>query len=541
MNKSTLTGLSILSGVLLALPWHDHFSGLIITIAFLPLLIIEDHLYKSKDKNSHFDLIKFSSLSFLIWNIIATYWIKNSDFIAAIVVILTNTCFMSITFGLFHLTKKKFGNKTGNFSFIFYWISFEYIFLNTHLTWPWLNLGNAFAKDLKIIQWYEYTGVLGGTLWILILNLFLFKALKTYSQDRNHRVYLTKGFFYILALAVPILFSINIFNNYIEKGNDIKIALLQPNLDPYNAKYNIPQKQQTQLILNLADSIIDKDIDYVIAPETAISFPIWEHNLISDSSIISIKEFVNKHPNISFIIGASTYKEISNIEDATVTTKYNEKEKIHYNINNTALQIDTTNKIPSYYKSKLVSGVETMPFIHLFGFLEKFIIDFGGVTGILGTQDEREVFKNSISDIKIAPVICYESAFGEHVSDYVKKSANLIFVITNDGWWGNTPSYRQHLRLSQLRAIETRRSIARSANTGLSAFINQRGEIINNTEWWKKTAIKGSLKPNTQYTFYVKNGDFIGRISLFISIFLILYTIVGHFISNKKYKRHVSP
>jgi len=291
--------------------------------------------------------------------------------------------------------------------------------------------------------------------------------------------------------------------------------------------------------MNLADSIVDEDIDYIIAPETAISYPIWKHNFHSDSSIISIKEFVNQHPNISYIIGASTYKEISNIEDATVTTRYNEKEKIHYNSYNTALQIDKTSRIPTYYKSKLVSGVETMPFIHLFGFLEKLIIDFGGVTGILGTQDERLVFKNSTSDIKIAPVICYESAFGQHVTDYIKKEANIIFILTNDGWWGNTPGYKQHLRLSQLRAIETRRSIARCANTGISAFINQKGEIINKTDWWKIAVIKGTLKANSEYTIYVKYGDYIGRISMFISIFLFLYTFVNHFISNKKYKQPV--
>jgi len=538
MHKSTLTGLSILSGVLLALPWHDHFSGLIITIAFLPLLIIEDHLYRTKDYNSNFNLFKFSSLSFLIWNIIATYWIKNSDFIAATVVILTNTFVMSLTFGLFHLTKKKFGSKIGNFSLIFYWISFEYIFLNTHLTWPWLNLGNAFAKNLKLIQWYEYTGILGGTLWILILNILLFNTLKPYFQKGVHKFSLLKTSASILLFAVPILISLNLFKNYKEFGTDVKIALLQPNLDPYGEKYDIPQKQQTRLIMNLADSIVDEDIDYIIAPETAISYPIWEHKFQSDSSIISIKEFISKHQKISFIIGASTYKKLLS-DDVSVISSYDKKEKTYYNTYNTALQIDSSNKIPTYYKSKLVSGVETMPFIHLFGFLEELIIDFGGVTGILGTQDEREVFKNSISDIKIGPVICYESAFGQHVTDYVKKDANLIFIITNDGWWGNTPGYKQHLRLSQLRAIETRRSIARCANTGISAFINQKGEILDKTGWWKIAAIKNTLKVNSEYTIYVKYGDYVGRISMFISIFLLLYTFVNHFISNKKYKQPV--
>ena len=149
------------------------------------ILIVEDQLFKKKDQNNHSLLYRYSIITFLVWNIIATYWIKNSDIIAASAVIWTNTFLMSLTFGLFHITKRKFGSKIGVFSLIIYWISFEYIFLHAHLTWPWLNLGNAFAGDIKLIQWYEFTGTLGGTLWVLILNLTLFKAIKLYFQNKK--------------------------------------------------------------------------------------------------------------------------------------------------------------------------------------------------------------------------------------------------------------------------------------------------------------------------------------------------------------------
>jgi len=537
MKKNTLLIFSLLSGLLLALPWFQKFSGIISTIAFLPLLIIEDHIYKTKYSNEHFVLFKYSSLTFLIWNVIATYWIKNSDFLAAITVITTNTCFMSLTFGLFHSTKRKFGSKVGNFSFIIYWLSFEYIFINAELTWPWLNLGNAFANDIKLIQWYEYTGVLGGTLWILILNLILFKAIKSYFDNKKLRPSIIGFSIYILLLLMPTLISNHIFKNYKETGDNINIAVLQPNLDPYSEKYNISQNQQLNTIMTLADSIVDENIDYMIAPETAINKAIWENNLNTDSSILKIEEFINHYPNLNFIIGASTFKKISIKKKMPAAVRYNEKENFYYVAYNAALQIDTTQQIPIYYKSKLVSGVETMPYLHFFPFLEKLILDFGGVVGSLGTQNERDVFKNSNSGISIAPVICYESAFGEHVSDYIKKGANVIIVITNDGWWGDTPGYKQHLSCSQLRAIENRRSIARSANTGISAFINQRGELINHTKWWRKTAIKDTLKSNNKYTFYTRYGDYIGRIAHFLSIILVLYLIVNYLThKNKRFK-----
>lgn len=527
MKKNTFLLLSILSGVLLALPWYPSFSGILSTVAFVPLLIIEDQFNGKNDKSDSFILYRYSFITFLIWNIIATYWIKNSDFFAAFAVIFTNTFVMSLTFSLFHITKKRFGSKIGNISLIVYWISFEYIFLHAHLTWPWLNLGNAFACDIKLIQWYEYTGTLGGTLWILILNLIFYRALKSYFTNKIKLVSIINISIFIMLIIIPIIISKNIFKTYSESGESIKIALLQPNFDPYQEKYQISQDHQLSTIINLADSIIDKNTNYVIAPETAISNPIQEHKLNSDSSVLRIKKFINHNPNLSFIIGASTLKKIPQNQGIPVTARLNPQNNCFYNAHNTALQIDTTNQIPTYYKSKLVSGVETMPFLGIFSFLEKFILDFGGVTGSLGIQKEREIFTQSHLSVSIAPVICYESAFGEHVSDFIKKGANLIFIITNDGWWGNTPGHKQHLRLSQLRAIETRRSIARSANTGISAFINQRGEIIEKTEWWTQDAIKNNLKTNKKYTFYVKYGDYIGRISLFIGILLTINVLVS--------------
>ena len=163
-----------------------------------------------------------------------------------------------------------------------------------------------------------------------------------------------------------------------------------------------------------------------------------------------------------------------------------------------------------------------MPFSRYFSFLEKYIINLGGTTGSLGSQEEPSNFTSGNS-ILTAPVICYESIFGEYLTGYIKKGAGLIFVLTNDGWWKNTPGYRQHLSFARLRAIETRRSIARSANTGISAFINQRGDIMQQTKWWTRTALHGKIKTNDSLTFYVHYGDYIGRICAFMSVLLLLY------------------
>lgn len=530
MKKSLHLAFAILGGILLALPWYENFSGIITSIALVPLLLIEDSLAKKRNSGNQ-PLYVYSVLTFLIWNIIATYWIKNSNILAAGIVICSNTLAMSLVFGLFHITKRTFGNKIGYLSLIVYWLSFEYTFLHAHLTWPWLNLGNAFSGDIKLIQWYEFTGTLGGTLWVLILNITFFKTIKIYFQDKNIKKLLSNILVFILFLLVPILISKKIFNTYKETGEQVKIAVIQPNFDPYLEKYDTPQDGQLTRILGLADSIADESTNYIIAPETAISTPIWENNLNTDSSILRIRRFVYNYPNLNFIIGASTLTKVER-NQIGVCTKFNAKDSSYYNAYNAALQIDTTPQIPIYYKSKLVSGVETMPFLNLFGFLEKFTFDFGGVTGSICAQPDRSVFNQSKLSTSVAPVICYESAFGEHVSDYIKKGANIIAILTNDGWWGNSPGYKQHFRLSQIRAIETRRSIARCANTGISAFINQRGEIQKQTKWWVEDVIQDSLQVNHYLTFYAHHGDYIGRISVFVAVFIFLYTVVQYLMAK---------
>lgn len=125
----------------------------------------------------------------------------------------------------------------------------------------------------------------------------------------------------------------------------------------------------------------------------------------------------------------------------------------------------------------------------------------------------------------MAPVVCYESIFGEYVGDYINNGANLIFIITNDGWWRDTPGYKQHLAYARLRAIETRRQIARSANTGISCVVDELGNLHAEQPWWKEGYIMANLTPNNQKTFFVRFGDVLSKLASLITVLLIGYSI----------------
>ncbi|MBI4648061.1 MAG: apolipoprotein N-acyltransferase [Bacteroidia bacterium] len=326
-----------------------------------------------------------------------------------------------------------------------------------------------------------------------------------------------------LVVFVPVIISLSIYYSYQEKTCQKKIVLIQPNLDPYTEKFdNVEVAEQIKLILFYADSLTDNSTDYVLAPETAIPTGIWLDQLNNNPYIRAIKQFVEKHPNVKFIIGANTCRIYPNKESASVTAHIWKDSVRYFDFYNSALQIDTTSNIQIYHKSKLVIGTEKMPFATIFGFIENFIIDLGGFAGSNGIQEDRSIFYAPDDSVRIAPVICYETVFGQFVTDYVKKGANLIFVLTNDGWWDDSPIYCQHLAFSRLRAIETRRSIARCANTGISCFINQKGEYITTTGWWKPCAISGNININNKLTFYSRHGDYIPRFAVLISILLLI-------------------
>lgn len=137
----------------------------------------------------------------------------------------------------------------------------------------------------------------------------------------------------------------------------------------------------------------------------------------------------------------------------------------------------------------------------------------------MGLARSSHVFYSQ-NGVGVAPVICYKSIWGSWVGESVKNGAQFIAVITNDGWWGNTSGKDQHLMYAKLRAIETRRWVVRSANTGISGFINQRGDVIKQSTWWTSTALKADINLNDSLTVYVNNGDIIAKLAAILAVVL---------------------
>lgn len=521
MKTYQLFLLSLLSALLLAFGWFPHGFVPLLFIGFVPLLMVENEIFRNPTKYKTLTLFACSYLTFFFWNVLTTWWVKNASYGGAAMAICCNALLMTIVFLLFHKVKKRVGEKWGNIVFISFWITFEFLHLDWDLTWTWLTLGNAFADTPNWVQWYEFTGVFGGSLWVLISNVFIFNTVSNLKSRFSKKQTISLA----LIIAMPVLISYAVLAFKVQPlKEEVDVVIVQPNIDPYNEKFVAGYEKQLQKMLQLAAQKTDTATDYLFFPETALTEDLWENELNHASSIKTLKQFLKPFPKLKIIIGASTAKVYEADEALSATARKLRSQEGYYDSYNTALQLDNSDLIQVYHKSKLVPGVEKMPFPFIFKYLGKFAIDLGGTTGSLGTQEERSVFVSSDKKMKAAPVVCYESVYGEYVSEYIKNGAQFIAIITNDGWWGDTPGYKQHLKYGTLRAIETRRYIARSANTGISCVITDKGEIQQATEWWVPAVINAKIKLNNDLTFYTRYGDYIGRAALYLSLLLILYS-----------------
>jgi apolipoprotein N-acyltransferase len=527
MKKYRLVLYAIASGLLLTPGWFVWGTGLSLLFALVPLLFVEDFLYQNRITQRPHKIILYSVITFFTWNILTTWWIVNASFVGMLLALVINTVLMSTVFWAFHITRRNAGSGPGYFGLVVYWLVYEHFYLNGEISWPWLNFGNGFMNDIHIIQWYEFTGTFGGTLWVLLSNILIFLIIKNYATHRSFRSKTAIIITWILLIIVPVTYSIIRFNTYKETLNPREIVIVQPNIDPYNEKFGgMEASLQMNKMLGLAAAAATEETNYFAAPETFINDNVWEDEMSDNTSIRAIYRFLEKYPGAKFILGMTYYKAYPDSVHVSPTARPIPGTDLYYDSFNAGCQLDSTHNIQIYIKSKLVVGVEKMPYTQYLGFLENLTLKLGGTFRSHGTQDHRESLFAPDDSIGVATVICYESVYGEFVTEYIKAGANYIFVITNDGWWGDTPGHRQHLGFSRLRAIETRRSVARSANTGISAFINQKGEILLRTKYWTADTLRAELNANDTYTFYVRHGDFIAKAAYFFALIIILYTLV---------------
>ena len=537
-EKLTLWGLPLLSAVLMSIPWLVPHAGAVALVAWVPLLIAEDIASRTGAKRFFF----CHYAAFCLWNALTTFWVCNATVGGGLASIFITAAVFSLIFALFRFAKKRLGG--GAVPYILLaaaWIAWErWCLTDAQILWPWLVGGNAFALSTRLVQWYEYTGVLGGSLWIWACNLGIFGIISAVSDGSrasrwNAKARAAAAAGITLVILGPVVASALIYSSCEEVcEGQVEAVIAQPNFDPYHKFESMTQAEQNAVLLDLFDKGLAERADssapvLLLAPETFTS-DVLLPEMGSSPTVQTFRAWLRSRPGAEMLYGASAY-EIFTTRSAP--SKCAREIGGGWLVSRNCAIMEDGSEGEVYNKSKLVVATELTPYPGLFIPLEKLLCRVFGLRAPLmgrceGQKQARPLhFRDSIP---VGCAVCYESVFGEHCADYVRGGAQAMTVITNDAWWGDTPGYRQHFSYSRLRAIELRRDFARCGNTGISGFIDQRGDVVQSGPWWESCVMRGKVNLSSKQTFFVRHGDVTGRVCTFVFLLLALLLVVRLFV-----------
>ena len=528
-NRLKLIVCVFLPALLFWLAWEPMPFTPLVFIAFVPFFYLAEW-GRSTSKGKNFGVL---FLALMLWNISTTWWVWFASDVGAIAMLILNSLLMYLPFGLSRwLQRKKWFIWDAKWLFIALWLLYEYGHHRWDLSWPWLTLGNAFSGMPWYVQWYEITGTLGGTALILSVNVLVYHALMN-DQSNAKRSWIMRfrlpigivSVFGLLSVLLGQLASDFVYQKKSKLKQPYRVVAIQPNYDPYDEKFVLDPMQMVRDMAKTSDSA--GPADCILWPETSLVGNIdvgspaqdmqvsylmhhWLKNGPADNAAgdSSLNHSRAAGPP-SMLIGSNMIHWYSWMGKGKpdVAARQSSNLEYWYTLHNSALWIQpelsihpigsdpfkherlrgslATGDIQFYHKSKLVPGTEQLPFVTVLPFLERLAIslDENSASGTLGKNATAKAL--GVSNSKVAPIICYESIYGDYVSEYVKDGASWLAVITNDAWWNNTPGHKQHFSYAKLRAIEQRKWVVRSANTGISGFIDPLGNTTMRSGWYQ--------------------------------------------------------
>lgn len=520
-QKSKERILLIVSGVLLAVsfPPIPFPAPILLFTALMPYLSVID------EKKKLIEINRATYLMAFVFCLLTLYWVgswqKEADpflMISGVLLVFVNPMFFLIPSTLYYFSRNVFPEKYSLYFLPFFYVAYEYAYMQTDLSFPWLSLGNGLSLFTSFIQIADIIGQLGLTFIIVAINVLFYKSFVVRKKNK-------KQFYINLSAALLILIFILIYSNvrissYKTSDKSLRVGLIQPNLDPWQKWSGGNLNELVNLYFELSNSAIKEGAKIIIWPETAL--PVYLRNGIYDEIVETIHSFCDSN-QVFLLTGMPDVKFYYNEKNKPEDAKYSEKGNYYYATYNSILLFSPHNRfVETYSKMKLVPFGERVPFVDAFPFLGK-IIKWGvGLSG-WNVGKDTTVFSLAYDNdtLKVGGLVCYESIYPTLVSEFVKRNAGFIAVVTNDSWYGNLSGPYQHKEFAALRAVENRRSVVRAANGGISCIINPLGETELETEMFTKKYIVGDVILEEGKTFFTHNALLIPSLCLAFAIWII--------------------
>ncbi|GAB4134474.1 MAG: apolipoprotein N-acyltransferase [Ignavibacteriales bacterium] len=495
------------------------------------------YLYVLQNRHGMAEINRATYFTMFIFNLITIYWVgswtKEADpflMISGFVLMFFNPILFLIPSTLFYFAKKYIGEKLALFLMPFFWVTYEYLYSITDLRFPWLTLGNSLTSFKLFIQIADVIGVYGLSIIIVSVNVLLIVIIEHYRKTKQ--IQRIESALLVLIIMLTILYgSISLDKNF-SYDSKIKVGIIQPNLNPWNKWQEGNVDELLNLYLDLSSKAIKDGAELLVWPETAL--PVYLTIGSYEEQLWRLKNFLRQH-KIFLLTGmpdGTIYDKKSAPKDAKPLS---DSTKLYTSYNSIFFINPYNDEIKKYGKEKLVPFGEKVPFVEYIPLLGDIIKWNVGISS-WNTGNDTTVFELQTSNQpspKIGGVICIESIYSDYVAQFVNKGAQLIAVVTNDSWYGNSSGPYQHKDYAILRAVENRRFVVRSANGGISCIIDPYGNILNETKLFTRNYLVGTVGLISSKTFFSTHPLLLPFLAVLVSILTILVILYKKIAKSK--------
>ncbi len=390
------------------------------------------------------------------------------------------------------------------------WVTMELLRATLFSGWGWNMLGSALHAQWALIQIAEFTGVAGLSFLVAFVNVIAVTTIRRLMLERQLRTIKPHYDFALtmLAIAGVIAFGIRAVETR-QESRSIRVAAIQPNA-PRAQKFNREFAQDTfDRFSRLSQAATQSQPpDLLIWPESSMPEPV----LPGTASYRFAKDFAQA-TKVDLLLGVIDQDQAAVYNAALLVTEEGTREQ-------------------RYRKVHLVPFGEYVPGRYSVPGLARIVGD--QVPADFGFGKEYRVLRMADKELRLAPLICFEDTIGELARQFVLGGANLLANVTNDGWFLHSAESQQHLANAIFRCVETRLPMVRSANTGVTCFIDQFGRITQKlADYTGNEFAAGVLHGNVsvpvhpRQTFYVRHGELFARGCAVVTMLLPVFLLVG--------------
>ena len=487
--------LPLFAAALLAAPFIEPWLFPLAWIAFVPLFLAVDRAVNLRQA------VFYGWLMGLAAHLIGFHWLTYTisffggfPFVVSVVIFVLYAALQGIQMALFALLVRAVGFGPLMVFPALFWVPCEFLF---PLLFPWY-IANSQVSLLWLIQTADLVGPYGTSFIVMWFGAALYHALSASAEPRKKFLPLAYA---CLAILVALVYGFQRLQSVGEEmagAGKLSVGAVQGNVDidmkwnPLLAQKNLAQHRQLTGELGA--------VPLIIWPESAVEALIPEDLPALPVDVMP----VFKAERAYFIFGTKSFRGKPGQSD--------------FKAFNTAFFSDAQGRILAHYhKQVLLAFGEYLPFAKFLSWIPAMPFADGFTPG------PGPVAFHLPRSVRVAPLICYEDLMPDLARKFVNDSrANVLVNLTNDAWYGKSVGPWQHLRLAQSRAIETRRSLLRVTNTGVTSLVNAKGEVVKLLPMFTAAVMQTEVDVLNETTYYVRFGDWFAWAMTLATLALIL-------------------